>query len=398
VSAPDPAAIDALLARRLASGADRVLADRRATVLFDLGQTGLWTLTLDRGALAVRRGGTPAPSTVIRTDAHTLASMLEGHETGASSYLDGRIVIRGDLSLGLHLDGAFTTDRPPAHPRAHVVTPLGVRTTYIEAGDPAAPPVVLLHGLGATNASLLPLIIGLAGTNRVIAPDLPGHGTTDAPRWRYTAAEYARWLSAFLRAVGVHRAALIGNSLGGRVALEGALTMPHRVDRIILLCPSPALRRFRQFVPVVRMISPEWSRVPLPLSHHAVKAGIRLMFSSPARLPESWYDAGADEFIRVMRDFGHRRAFFSALRQIYVEEPFGTRGFWTRLSQIETPALFVWGENDVLVPKAFARHVTSALPNSRSIVLPDCGHVPQFELPDRTLALTQEFLTEELAA
>jgi pimeloyl-ACP methyl ester carboxylesterase len=382
----------------LASGADPVLANRRGSVLFDLGQTGLWTLTLERGALTVRRGGTPAPSTVIRTDASTLASMLDGREAGAASYLDGRIVIRGDLSLGLHLDGAFTADRPATHPRAHVVTPLGVRTTYIEAGDPAAPPVVLLHGLGATNASLLPLVLGLANTNRVIAPDLPGHGTTDAPRWRYTASEYARWLSAFLRAVGVGRASLIGNSLGGRVALEGALAMPRRIDRIILLCPSPALRRFRQFVPIVRMISPEWSRVPLPMSHRAVKAGIRLMFSRPDRLPESWYDAGADEFIRVMRDFPHRRAFFSALRQIYVEEPFGSRGFWTRLSRIQTPALFIWGENDVLVPKAFERHVTSALPNSRSVVLADCGHVPQFELPEHTLDLTREFLSEEMAA
>ncbi|MDX6285299.1 MAG: hypothetical protein QOG53_784 [Frankiales bacterium] len=398
MSAPDPAAIDALLARRLATGADPVLANRRGSVLFDLGSTGCWTLNLDRGSLTVRRGGTPVPSTVIRTDANTLASMLEGKDTGAASYLDGRIVIRGDLSLGLHLDGAFTAHRPPTHPRAHVVTPLGVRTTYIEAGHPSSPPVVLLHGLGATNASLLPLILGLAPTNRVIAPDLPGHGTTDAPRWRYNAAEYARWLSAFLRSVGVERTAVVGNSLGGRVALEGALAMPRRIERLVLLCPSPALRRFRQFVPVVRLLSPELSRVPVPYSHRAVKAGIRLMFSRPERLPESWYDAGADEFIRVMRDFRHRRAFFSSLRQIYVEEPFGTRGFWTRLRRIQTPALFMWGENDVLVPKAFARHVTSALPNSRSIVLADCGHVPQFELPEQTLALTQDFLAEEIAA
>jgi pimeloyl-ACP methyl ester carboxylesterase len=308
--------------------------------------------------------------------------------------LDGRIVVRGDLSLALHLDGAFSADRPPTHPRAHVVTPLGVRTTYLEAGASDARPVLVLHGLGATNASLLPLIIGLADTYRVIAPDLPGHGTTAAPRWRYTAAEFARWLGAFMRAVGVERAAIIGNSLGGRVGLEAAIALPARVDRLVLLCPSPALRRFRQFVPVVRLISPEWSRLPVPLSHRAVKGGIRLMFSRPDRLPESWYDAGADEFLRVMHDFRHRRAFWSALRQIYVEEPFGTRGFWTRLTRITTPALFIWGENDLLVPKAFARHVTTALPNSRSVVLPDCGHVPQFELPDRTLALTRQFLEE----
>jgi pimeloyl-ACP methyl ester carboxylesterase len=131
----------------------------------------------------------------------------------------------------------------------------------------------------------------------------------------------------------------------------------------------------------------------LPMSHRAVMAGIRLMFSRPDRLPDSWYAAGADEFLRVMRDWPHRRAFYATLRQIYVEEPFGTRGFWTRLTGVTAPALFVWGERDRLVPASFARHVSTALPNSRSVVLPDCGHVPQFELPDRTLELTREFLT-----
>jgi pimeloyl-ACP methyl ester carboxylesterase len=130
------------------------------------------------------------------------------------------------------------------------------------------------------------------------------------------------------------------------------------------------------------------------MSHRAVVAGIKLMFAKPTRLPESWYAAGADEFLRVMRDWPHRRAFYATLRQIYVEEPFGTRGFWTRLRRVTAPALFIWGARDRLVPSAFARHVTTALPNSRSVVLPDCGHVPQFELPERTLELTREFLSD----
>jgi pimeloyl-ACP methyl ester carboxylesterase len=297
------------------------------------------------------------------------------------------------LNLGLQLDGAFAVQRPNDHPRAGVVTPLGVRTTYIEAGDPAAPAVVCLHGLGATAASLLPVVLGLADGYRVIAPDLPGFGDSGAPRWRYRAGDFGRWFPAFLSAVGVERAHVIGNSLGGRVALEAGLVAADRVDRLVLLCPAPALRRLRQFVPVVRLLSPELARLRIPMSHRAVMAGIRLMFSQPTRLPESWFAAGADEFLRVMRDWPHRRAFYSTLRQIYVEEPFGTRGFWTRLTHITAPALFVWGERDRLVPASFARHVTTALPNSRSVVLPDCGHVPQFELPDRTLALTREFLS-----
>jgi pimeloyl-ACP methyl ester carboxylesterase/predicted lipid carrier protein YhbT len=385
--------LEALFRQRLAAGLEPVLAVRKAAVLFDLGPAGQWTLTLDHGRPDIHRGTTRHPATVVRTDIETFTSILDGRTSGAAAFLGGQLVVRGDLSLGLQLDGAFAVERPKQHPRAAAVNPLGVRTTYIEAGDPDAPAVVCLHGLGATAASLLPVVLGLADNYRVIAPDLPGFGDSDAPRWRYRANDFGQWFSAFLRAVGVQRTHVIGNSLGGRVALEAALVAPDRVDRLVLLCPAPALRRLRQFVPVVRLLSPELARMRVPLSHRAVVGGIRLMFSRPDRLPDSWYDAGADEFVRVMRDWPHRRAFYATLRQIYVEEPFGTRGFWTRLTRITAPALFIWGARDRLVPASFAKHVTTALPNSQSLVLPDCGHVPQFELPERTLELTREFLT-----
>src|SRR4051794_5656700 len=366
---------------------------RHTSALFDLGDAGQWTLTLDGDRPDIRRGTGPAPATVVRTDIETFLSILDGRTSGAAEFLAGRLVVRGDLSLALQLDGAFAVERPPDQPRADAVTPLGIRTTYIEAGRADAPAVVCLHGLGATAASLLPLVLGLADDYRVIAPDLPGFGDSAAPRWRYRAGDFARWYAAFLRAVGVDKAHIVGNSLGGRIAIEAGLVAPDSVDRMVLLCPSPALRRMRQFVPVVRLLSPQLARVPVPMSHRAVMAGIKFMFSRPERLSDTWYAAGADEYLRVMRHWPHRRAFYSTLRQIYVEEPFGTRGFWTRLRQVTTPALFLWGERDRLVPASFARHVTSALPNSRSLVLPDCGHVPQFECPERTLELTRDFLS-----
>jgi pimeloyl-ACP methyl ester carboxylesterase/putative sterol carrier protein len=393
---PTPADLDALFSERVNETANAVLAARESTVLFDLGMSGRWTLHISGGTLRVDRGApiTP-PTTTIRVDPTTFAAVLEGDESGAAAFLDGRLTIRGDLSLGLSLDGAFTGERPFDHPRAGIVTPLGVRTSYFEVGDPSAPPVIALHGLGATNASLLPIALRLAATHRVVVPDLPGHGETAAPRWAYRARDFAVWLGAFMRAVGVRdRATILGNSLGGRIAIEAGLVMPERVDRLVMLCPSPALRRFRQFVPVARVLSPDLARVfPLIATHRAVVRGIKAMFARPERLPQSWYDAGADEYLRVMRRPAHRRAFWATLRQIYVEEPFGTRGFWDRLNRVTAPALFVWGERDLLVPAAFARHVTAALPNAQSVVLRDCGHVPQFELPDRTHELVLEFLT-----
>ena len=88
-----------------------------------------------------------------------------------------------------------------------------------------------------------------------------------------------------------------------------------------------------------------------------------------------------------------RIAFFSAARQVYLEPATGARGFRERLPQLATPALFVWAR-DRLVPPGFARHVTNALPKSESVVLRDCGHVPQYELPEQTHRHIRRFLRE----
>jgi pimeloyl-ACP methyl ester carboxylesterase len=170
------------------------------------------------------------------------------------------------------------------------------------------------------------------------------------------------------------------------------LVAPEAVDKLVLLCPSPAFRRFRELAPVVRMLPPDAVLAPMYLPHRAVVAIVRTFFADPDRLPGPWYDSAADEYVRVMRDYRHRRAFYAALREIYLDPPYGVDGFWDRLPALETPSLFVWGDRDWLVPSAFAEHVTRALPQAESVVLHDCGHVPQFERPDQTTALVRHFL------
>jgi pimeloyl-ACP methyl ester carboxylesterase len=252
--------------------------------------------------------------------------------------------------------------------------------------------VLLLHGLGATNASMLPLLWDLAQTHRVIAPDLPGFGETAKPRARYDAAFFARWGVSFLDALAIPQATVIGNSLGGRVALEMGLHSADRVNGLVLLCPSAAFLRMRQFSPLVRLLRPELAALGMPLSHGLVVEGVRALFSVPDRLPASWYDAAADEFKRIFTSRHARFAFVSTLRQIYLERAHGELGFWDRLPGLTPPALFIWGDRDRLVPVSFARHVQVALPHSQSVVLDDCGHVPQFEHRDRTSDLVRAML------
>jgi pimeloyl-ACP methyl ester carboxylesterase len=385
--------LDALFSARLRQGVGAALADERGVVVFSAPPAGAWSVHLDEGRVRLSRGAVPKPRATVSADPTTMAAVLEGRISGIEAFLAHGLVVRGDLALALQMDGAFDVGRRPVtHPVAKVRTVLGVRSAYLEAGPRDAPTVVLLHGLGATNASMLPLLADLARDHRVLAPDFPGFGASDAPHWRYRAAELARWLDAFLTTVDAAPAALVGNSLGGRVAIELALTSPAAVTRMVLLCPSPAFRRMRQFTPLVRLLPPDAVVPPLPMPHRAVVGGIRAMFSRPDRLARTWYDAAADEHLRVMRSYRHRRAFFACLKQIYMEEAFGDHGFWDRLPKLATPALFVWGDRDRLVPASFERHVVAAVPDAQSICLPDCGHVPQFEHPEETARLTRAFL------
>jgi pimeloyl-ACP methyl ester carboxylesterase len=304
--------------------------------------------------------------------------------------------VRGDLALALQMDGAFDVgERPVSHPVVKAVTVLGARASYLEAGPADAPPVLLLHGLGATNASMLPLVPDLAIDHRVIAPDFPGFGASAAPRWRYRPSDLATWLAGFATAVGARKPIVVGNSLGGRVAIEAALRDPGAVERLVLLCPSPAFRRFRQLVPLVRLLPPDAVLAPTLLPHAVVVRIIRSFFADPQRLPDPWYDSAADEYLRVMRDYRHRRAFYAALREIYLDPAYGEDGFWERLPGLSVPTLFVWGDRDWLVPAAFEDHVVRALPHAESVVMNDCGHVPQFERPTETANLVRNFLTKE---
>ena len=387
--------LEALLHSRLRRTlSDSTLDDRVATVVFDAGDSDRWTVELDRGRGRVRRGARPGATLVVRGTRDVLAAVVAGQASGVHAFLEGAITVRGDLGLSLQLDGMFADaeDRPASFPRSREVLALGVQTSYLEAGPTDAPAVVLLHGLGATNASMLPVLADLAVDHRVLAPDLPGFGQSSAPSASYTPAWFAAWVEEFQQQVGARQAVLVGNSLGGRIGLEAGLNHPRSVTGLVLLAPSPAFRRLRQWVPAVRLLRPELANVPFVLSHRVVVEAVRAMFSDPDRLPRPWYDAAADECVRVFRSRAHRVAFFSCARQIYLEDAYGRDGFWDRLPGLTPPALFLWGDRDRLVPSSFARHVSNALPDAGSIVLEDCGHVPQFEHPAETNAMIRGFL------
>jgi pimeloyl-ACP methyl ester carboxylesterase len=127
-----------------------------------------------------------------------------------------------------------------------------------------------------------------------------------------------------------------------------------------------------------------------PAPRRVVEAIVRGLIPGGA---EGWTAAGVDEFLRSYLEPRGRAAFYAAARNIYLEEPHGPEGFWTRLPGLQPESLFVWGRRDPLVPIAFAKHVRRVLPAARHLEL-SCGHVPQLERPAETHRAMLRFLAE----
>jgi pimeloyl-ACP methyl ester carboxylesterase len=190
-------------------------------------------------------------------------------------------------------------------------------------------------------------------------------------------------------ALGIDRADVVGNSLGGRVALEVGLRFPERAGRLGLLAPSLAWLRGRPWAPLLRLVSPQLGLLQ-PAPRPLVEAIVRAVAGSDGSGGQ-WTAAGVDEFLRSYLTPRGRAAFYAAARNIYLEPPHGPRGLWTRLPGLRSPSLFVWGLRDMLVPIGFEAHVRDALPAAEHLEL-DCGHVPQLERPGETHQALARFL------
>jgi pimeloyl-ACP methyl ester carboxylesterase len=365
-----------------------------ASYRIELDDLGLsWAVELDEDHCRVTVSPERDPDTVIGTDAATWLDLREGRLSGLDAFRSRRLWARGNLDLAVAFEGFF--QRPYGRPpllRIHEVMAGKAKISTLTAGD-GIETVILIHGLGSNKTSFYETVSALTPQYTVHAIDLPGFGSSSKPlRAPYDAAWFARAVCRFMDGMGIDRAHVVGNSLGGRVAIEVGLQRPDRVQSLSLLCPSMAWRRRRHFVPLVRLLRPELAAIPHTFGNALVRQQFWGMFSRPERIHPSSADVAVEEFLRNYRSVNARVAFHAAARHIYLEEPNGPTGFYTRLRELEPPAMFVWGDEDPLVPLAFSRYVGEALPDARQVVLEQCGHVPQVEHPVDANALVHDFI------
>jgi len=372
----------------------RTLAERFDATAFDTptGRARLrlrvtddrdWDAIVEHGLMRLEPANGERPDARMAADAATWRRIADDVRGGMEAFSRGRLKIRDDLHLGVGFLAATSgLTGPERLELARVRTPHG-EIALLQAG--AGEDVLLLHGLGATKASFLPTVAALAGTYRVTAIDLPGFGDSAMPlRAAYDAPFFAAAAVAALDALEIDRAHVVGNSMGGRVALELGFEHPERVGRLALLAPSLAWLRERRWAPLLRAVRPELGLLQ-PAPRMIVDRIARAMVPGGR---EGWSAVGVDEFLRGYLTPRGRAAFYAAARNIYLEDP---DTFWSRLRELQGDALFVWGRQDRIVPIGFARHVRDALPAAEHLEL-DCGHVPQLEAPRETHAALAGFL------
>lgn len=265
----------------------------------------------------------------------------------------------------------------------HFVDVDGVRTRYLEAGDPRAAPVVLLHGGGAGADSVTnwhATIPALARDFHVIAMDLFGFGGNDKPELGdngYSQPARNRHLEGFLDALGLPRAALVGNSMGGATALGLAMAHPERVDRLVLM-GSAGLNA--QITEALKPI----------IFYDYTPDGMRRLIGA---LTGSRFEA-SDELVELR----YRQSVEPATRRAYEATMAWIRSqgglFYAEdaLAAIKTPALVVNGKDDLVVPVALAYRYLELLENSWGYIIPHCGHWAMLEAPDEFISATRQFL------
>ncbi len=265
---------------------------------------------------------------------------------------------------------------------------------YYTAGDPTAPPVVLLHGGGIDSAKIAwrHLMEPLGQTHRVYAMDFPGYGESDPPPdgTPYTTAYLIRALTAFVNTLGLERFSLVGLSMGGATALGFSLAHPQRVEQLALVgsygiqdnAPFHIWSRMALQAPPLAQRTAWWfTRAFRPV----LWTGLSMIYFNRFALNEEVIN-DAEESVRL-------EIFYEWLRSEITPEGCLTN-YTPRLPDLDIPTLLVHGQFDPSVPVKWPRRAARLIPNADLKVLPLCGHWVNREQPQRFNRIVVQFLRQ----
>ena len=268
---------------------------------------------------------------------------------------------------------------------ARHITVDGTALRYIDEGR--GPPVVFLHGLGASMYAWRKNLAPVAAAGyRVIAFDNRGFGFSDKPATGYDNASYARLTVALLDSLHLPEAVLIGHSMGGAIAAEVAIAHPERVRGLVLISSAGLGARQPPLFHVGR-----WPVVgPLLFAFRGRGLTERLLEATYAD-PSKVADADVDQYYAPVAEPEYGRSLRAVLREFRFD------GLAGRLDHIAAPTLVLWGEADRLIPIALGRALAAGIPRAAFLSVPRAGHAVQEEAPEEVNRLLIRFLKDGLA-
>ena len=266
----------------------------------------------------------------------------------------------------------------------------GHRRAFVRAGK--GPALLLLHGLGCDHTTWDPVIDSLARRYTVIAPDLLGHGQSDKPRADYSVGGYANGMRDLLTVLDIDRVTVVGHSFGGGVAMQFAYQFPERTERLVLVASgglgsdvTPLIRAISLpgFHPVMRLLT-------MPGVRHGGTVGLRAL----SRLPVS-HTRDLGEVATIFdsfRDGATRHAIRHVVKAVVDWRgqvlSMADRAYLTQ----EMPMAVIWGEDDRVIPVSHAERAGLLAPGARVEVMPNTGHFPHRDHPQRFVRLVNDFI------
>ena len=254
----------------------------------------------------------------------------------------------------------------------------GVRLHYAERGGPTGEAIVFLHGYSDSCFSFSRVLPLLSPEYHAFALTQRGHGDSDKPECCYAPEDFAADVDAFMYALGLEEATVVGASTGALFAQRAALSYPRRVGRLVLVgAQTPANEAVMGLVEEVRALED-------PVPPEFVREFQESTIYQP--VPQEFVDTVVSESLklpaRVWRDY-LEQAVLSIDRDYVVE-----------LGEIAVPTLILWGEQDPLFPREEQERLATAIPGASLKVYPDTGHAVHWDRPEWVVRDLEEFMKE----
>ena len=308
------------------------------------------------------------------------------------------IVLAGMTGMQNSADAAQA--QIPPLPRERVVQVMGQHIHYYEAGTGET--VILLHGLGASAEIWAASIPALAAHYHVVVPDQIGFGKSDKPLIEYKVQTWVEFLDGFMQALGIPKATVVGNSLGGWIAVDFARQHPDKVTHLIL-ADSAGWRPIDMPAPVAaglnnpseagvreileRMLF-ERRAIPVNLNPGSLEETRKLLefiVSNKQLITDQFVEQEFERHLRIGDGYTVERFIAGSIAEDQFENE--------KLSGLKMPTLIVWGNDDHLFSLDQAHSFNSAISGSKLVTIDQCGHVPELEKSDDFNKAVLDFLS-----